>query len=84
MPSSGRFRARTKLGELQTYDIALLNDAIGDTDGNIEFPDGRFLHHVDLIPAPALREWSETEEAIVEHALTFLGGADQCYSPIHD
>jgi hypothetical protein len=84
MPSSARFMASTTLRERQAYDIAVLNDAVGDAEGNVELSDGRFLHLVDLIPTPFAREWSDDEEAIVEHALKFLEVDDRCYSPIHD
>jgi hypothetical protein len=84
MPSSGKFTARGTFGERHTYNIAVLNGARSDLDGNISLANGEFLHQVDLRATPFLRDLSETEEAIVEHALKFLGAEDQCYFPLHD
>jgi hypothetical protein len=84
MPSSGRFVACTTRGERQTYDIAVLDNATSDAEGNVRLEDGRLLHRIDFIPAPFLRHLTGIEEAIVEHALEFLGVEDECYRPIHN
>ena len=66
MPSSARFSGRATLGDYHTYMISELNDATSDSDGNVELVDGRFLHAIELIPAPAHYDFRLTEHKIVE------------------
>jgi hypothetical protein len=80
MPSSLRFTARTTRGEQLTYEIALLNDAISDSDGNVQLSEGQFLHQIDLIPTRSAYDFTTTQ--VVRHALKFLRVEDQCYLPI--
>jgi len=84
MPSSQRFTARTTRGEQLTYEIALLNDAVSDPDGNVQLSDGQFLHQIDLIPSPRDYDFTTTQDAIVRHALKFLQMEDQGYLPLDD
>ena len=71
MPSSARFSGRATLGDCHTYMISELNDATSDSDGNVELVDGRFLHAIELIPAPAHYDFRLTEHKIVESALAY-------------
>ena len=84
MPSAVKFTARTTIGTLQTYDIALLNDAISDSDGNVKLAGGQFLHQIDLIPAPIPCDFTATDDETVRHALKFLQVEDRCYLPIDE
>ena len=72
MPSSARFSGRATLGDCHTYMISELNDATSDSDGNVELVDGRFLHAIELIPAPAHYDFRLTEHKIVESALAYI------------
>ena len=72
MPSSARFSGRATLGDCHTYMISELNDATSDSDGNVELTDGRFLHAIELIPAPAHYDFRLTEHKIVESALAYI------------
>jgi hypothetical protein len=83
MPSSAAFTARTTRELQSTYDIALLDGAISDSDGNVELRDGQFLHQIELIPAPFLYDLAPREELIVRLAARFLGVHDKCYQPLH-
>jgi hypothetical protein len=84
MPSAATFTARTTHGVQHTYDIALLDGAISDSDGNVELTDGRFLHQIDLIPAPFLYEPTWRDELIVRLAAKFLRVHGECYRPLHE
>ena len=79
MPSSARFSGRATLGDCHTYMISELNDATSDSDGNVELTDGRFLHAIELIPAPAHYDFSLTEHKIVKSALAYIELGHQCY-----
>ena len=79
MPSSARFSGRTTLGDCHTYMISELNDATSDSDGNVELVDGRFLHAIELIPAPAHYDFSLTDHKIVHSALAYMELGHQCY-----
>ena len=82
MPSSATFSAKTTLGARQQYEIQKLNDATSDSEGNVELANGQFLHHIDLIPAPAHYDFSLTEKKIVTAAIVFLQRdllEHQCY-----
>jgi hypothetical protein len=79
MPSSARFSGRATLGDWHTYVISELNDATSDSDGNVELVDGRFLHAIELIPAPAHYDFRLTEHKIVDSALAYLELRHQCY-----
>ena len=59
--------------------ISELNDATSDSDGNVELADGRFLHAIELIPAPAHYDFSLTEHKIVKSALAYIELGHQCY-----
>ena len=72
MPSSATFSARTTIGDRQQYEIQKLNDARSDSEGNVELANGQFLHQIELIPAPAHYDFSETEQKIVMAAIEFL------------
>jgi hypothetical protein len=72
MPSSATFSARTTLEDRQQYEIQKLNDATSDSEGNVQLANGQFLHHIDLIPAPAHYDFSWTEKKIVSAAIVFL------------
>lgn len=52
MPSAAKFTATSTMGVRQTHAIEILDDAVSDSEGNMTLPDGRHLHHVDLVPAP--------------------------------
>jgi hypothetical protein len=84
MPSSLRFTARTTRGERLTYEIAHLNGAISDSDGNVQLSEGQFLHQIDLIPSRLNYDFTATQDAIVRRALKFLQVEDQCYRPLDD
>jgi hypothetical protein len=84
MPPSGRFTARSTGGESHTYDIARLNEATSDSEGNVELAEGQFLHNVDLTPTPLLYEFTQERDKIVRLALKFLRAEDQCYRQLHN
>jgi hypothetical protein len=81
MPSSANFSGRTTIGYRQTYMITDLNDATSDSDGNVELVDGRYLHAIKLIPAPAHYDFAQTEHNIVEAAIGFMEGGHELWVP---
>lgn len=84
MPSSCAFSACTTFGERITRDIAALDSAVSDADGNVQLVDGCYVYAVDLVPANYLRGMTAQQEAIVECAIKLLGAEDRCYAPIHE
>ena len=88
MPSSATFSARTTLGDRQQYEIQKLNDATSDPAGNVELANGQFVHQIELIPATAHYDFSETEEKIVMAAIEFLQREGllehQCYRSVDE
>jgi hypothetical protein len=84
MPSSARFSGRDTLGDNHTYMISELDDATSDSDGNVQLADGRFLHAIELIPAPAHYDFSLTERRIVQAALSFTDLGHQCYRALDE
>jgi hypothetical protein len=81
MPSARMFSARTSQGERLTYPIHMLDGARSDAEGNVQLADGRFVHAVDLIPAPFFREFSATEHAIVRLAIKICKVEDKFFQP---
>jgi hypothetical protein len=61
--------------------ITDLNDATSDSDGNVELVDGRYLHAIKLIPAPAHYDFAQTEHNIVEAAIGFMEGGHELWVP---
>ena len=79
MPSAANFSARTPRGERLTLGIDLLHGATSDAEGSVELADGRFVHHVDLIPAPFMYQLTCQEELITRLAIKFLRRTADCY-----
>ena len=79
MPPSANFSGRSTIGDRQTYMIPDLNDATSDSDGNVQLVDGRFLHAIELIPAPAYYDFAQIEHNIVGAAIGFMELGHQCY-----
>jgi hypothetical protein len=79
MPSSAKFFARTTMGDRQIYLISELDNATSDSEGNVKLADGRFLHAIELIPAPAHYDFTPTDHDIVRAALAFMELRHQCY-----
>jgi hypothetical protein len=84
MPSASKFSAMSTTKMRQTFDIGLLNGAIGDRDGNVILHNGKHVHGVNLIPALVHYDFDSTQHAIVWHALKFLGKLDECWRSVDD
>jgi len=84
MPSASKFSAMSTTKMRQTFDIGLLNGAIGDRDGNVILHNGKHVHGVNLIPALVRYDFDSTQHAIVWHALKFLGKLDECWRSVDD
>jgi hypothetical protein len=84
MPPSAKFSARTTMGDRQIYLIPELDNATSDSDGNVELVDGRFLHAIELIPAPAHYDFTATEHDIVAAAIVFMELRHQCYRALDE
>ena len=82
MPTAGKFAARTRLGERQTYDVPVLDQALSDAEGNVRLADGRLLKQIDLIPVPAHYELTSREEAILLLAVVCLGAHEECFPEV--
>ena len=83
MPMSAYFEAAETYGERKRYDISELEQAVADSDGNIQLADGRFIHAVELVPIKLHRELTETELRIVSHTIRLHGAEDRCCRAIY-
>src|SRR3712207_346802 len=61
MPASAHFTAKNTQGERHRYEIDMLDGAITDPDGNVQLPDGSYVHAVELEPV-RLTERLTTEQ----------------------
>ena len=79
MPVAKRFTARTTLNDPLDGDIADLNGATFDSDGNVTLADGRHLHTLILIPSSVAYQLDNDREQVVELTIAFLEAETICY-----
>lgn len=83
LPASAHFFATTALGLRQRYDIALLNDATVDLDGNVRPTNDVYLHNIELVPTTLPPNLTERQEIILYFAIFSLQARDRCLRPLH-
>jgi hypothetical protein len=83
MPAAARFTAKNTVGERHERDVGELDGAVVDRDGNVELPDGSYVHAVELVPVRLHEELTETEEEVLVCVLDVLGFKKECYRPLY-
>ena len=83
MASSAKFRATSTLGVRQEYDIEVLNDAVGDEEGNVQLSNSEYVYNIDLMPSRLPYDLTIDQRMIVRHVIRFLQAEEKCYRPIH-
>ena len=83
MPAAVRFTANNTVGERPEHHLDELDGAITDRDGNVQLPNGSYVHAVELIPVHLPEELSETEKEVLLCVLDVLGLKKECYRPLH-
>ena len=79
MPSAAHFDATETRGLRQRYEISRLNGAIVDADGNVELPEGIYVHNVELRPTRLAYQLTALQQQILRHTICFLKAEDRCY-----
>ena len=80
LPAAVRFTANNTVGERREHHLEELDGAITDRDGNVQLPDGSYLHAIELIPVHLPSE-SEAEKEVLLCVLDVLGLKKDCYRP---
>ena len=78
MPTSSHFEASDTLGERQRYEICKLAGAKADARGNVDLPDGSYVHNVKLEPTNMNFDLTPVEREILRLTISALHG-DHCY-----
>jgi hypothetical protein len=78
LPISRSCRVLDTLGRRKCIPLEHLNNAEVDCDGNVDLPDGSFVHAVSFEIVPLHYELPELEEAIVYLTIRFLGADKHC------
>jgi hypothetical protein len=79
MPSAAKFRAMDTLGRPHRYETSALNGAVADAHGNVDLPDGSYVHSVELEPTRLNHERTPVQKAILHHVIRYLKAEDDCY-----
>src|SRR5829696_8298465 len=82
LPAAVRFTANNTVGERREHHLEELDGAITDRDGNVQLPDGSYVHAIELIPVHLPSE-SEAEKEVLLCVLDVLGLKEDCYRPAH-
>ena len=83
LPSSAQFIATTTQGARQRYDIARLDGATVDVDGNVCLTNGVHLHNVELLPTTLRPELTKRQERILYLTIFVLHAQDRCFRAVH-
>ena len=81
--AAARFTAKNTVGERREHHLEELDGAITDRDGNVQLPNGSYVHAVELIPVHLPEELTETEKKVLLCVLDVLGLKKECYRPLH-
>jgi hypothetical protein len=79
MPSAAKFRAMDTLGRPHRYETSALNGAIADAHGNVDLPDGSYIHSVELEPTKLNYELPPVQKTVLHHTIPYLKAEDACY-----
>jgi len=83
MPAAVRFTANNTVGARREHHLEELDGAITDRDGNVQLPDGSYVHAVELTPVHLPQELTDSEEQVLRCVLDVLDVKKECYRPLH-
>jgi hypothetical protein len=83
LPSSAQFNATTTLGARHRYDIAVLDDASVDVDGNVCLTNGVYLHNVELVPTILRPDLTKRQTRILYLTIYALQAEHRCFRSVY-
>src|SRR5829696_4822673 len=83
LPAAVRFTANNTVGERREHHLDELDGAITDRHGNVQLPNGSYVHAIELIPVHLPEELTETEKEVLLCVLDVIGLKKECYRPLH-
>jgi len=79
LASSTVFTGRNIAGNVETFEISLLDRAWVARNGTVELSDGTHLHAVNVIPTPICRELAPLQRRIVYWTIKLIRAEAKCY-----